>query len=370
MIDVDAETFEQYRQIQPADKARAITDCFVRNAEGDYLIKERPCPFLTEKKLCGLQLEYGENFLSKVCASFPRSLFNFGKFFERSLSISCPVAAEMILFADEPMKFELVELRKVDDKAAITLVKIDQRLVQRIPESQIAMISILQERTLSIDQRLIVLGFFVDRLNEIFFDVTKEDALTKLVAAYESKKFLSEQVPRMLASVHFDAKKFVDRMTKISEAIYEHLLFDAAGKKFLDALNDTLDILPAADKKISAEKIADDYERLADARKNFSARYTTLLENFLVNELFLTCLPWNAKERFAKNFGVFVATYKLFELLAFAAVRKNFCGKDELVRLVVWFIGQAGHNKNFAKRILPFISDDMFSSLEIFLEAT
>lgn len=65
---------------------------------------------MTENKLCSLQLEYGEEFLSQTCVTYPRHTHKIGNFFERSLTFTCPVAAEIILFAQEPMKFEFVEV--------------------------------------------------------------------------------------------------------------------------------------------------------------------------------------------------------------------------------------------------------------------
>lgn len=376
-IDIDAATYEQYSRIKPASDAQKILAHIKFNpkahtARQKYFVEmdaEKICPFLNENNLCRLQLTYGEKFLSNVCASFPRSLFDFGKFFERSLTLTCPVAAELILFHDEPMKFEFVELCKDDAKAVITPVKIDQRLVQRIPEAQIAMISILQERTLSIDQRLIVLGFFIDKLDEIFFDVTKEDALIKLTEAYESKSFLSEQVSHMLKAVTFDAKKFIGLTIALLEKIFGGANL-GDNEKFLDALIETLKIFPDEHNRVSVAKIADNYVRLADARKKFLARYSTFLENFLVNELFLTCFPWNVKARFAKNFGVFVASYKLFELFTFAAVQKNLCDKGELLRLVDWRTNQANRIDEIIETLLKHFAneDDVFSLAEIFLD--
>lgn len=121
-----------------------------------------------------------------------------------------------------------------------------------------------------------------------------------------------------------------------------------------------------ADEKLSVAKLADDCQR-----KIFASRYATLLENFLVNELFLSCFPWRFQADFAKNFAVFVVTYKLFELLTFAAVQKNLCGRDELLQLVDWFANQTDHaaivNDDLLKQ---FAADDIFSTLETFLEAT
>ncbi|MBR1647851.1 MAG: hypothetical protein IJ685_13915 [Selenomonadaceae bacterium] len=88
----------------------------------------------------------------------------------------------------------------------------------------------------------------------------------------------------------------------------------------------------------------------------------------MVNELFLTCFPWKFQASFAKNFGVFVAEYKILELLLFAAAQKNLGNRDKLSKLVDWFAAQKDHNNVFDKKILESIPDDIFSLIETFLQ--
>ncbi len=194
-IDIDAKTYEQYSQLQPPEAAKEILSHIGRNeSEGNFFLKERPCPFLTENNLCSLQLKYGEEFLSVTCATYPRITQNFGKFFERSLTLTCPVAAEMILFAQEPMKFEFVEVpEKIHSNGGKTWIplamKISDTAAELMLENQVAMISILQERTLTIDQRLIVLCFFADKLEEIYSRGMDVGEQRKLIGLTNRKNF-------------------------------------------------------------------------------------------------------------------------------------------------------------------------------------
>lgn len=371
-IDVDAKTFELYRRIKPENKSEKITACFSYDADtGKYFVKDKPCPFLTDKKLCRLQMEYGENFLSRTCATYPRRTFDFGKFFERSLTLSCPVAARMILFHDAPMKFEFVEVSEQvhshGGKIDIAPVFTTEGFAAHMPEIQIAMISILQERTLTINQRLILLGFFLDRLDEIICNGFDKDALKKLIDAYESKNFLAQHVPRMLSAVKFDAEKFIELILELLVKLYGDRFRPDDGK-FLDALVETFGIVPDEKNQVFVTKIAANYKQFAAAIKNFTVSNVTFFENYLVNELFLMCVPWKFQAVAAKNFGVFVATYKLFELLLFAAAQKNF-GEDELLNLTVWFTRQTEHDDGFSQIILDSVPDDIFDSLETLLDA-
>lgn len=263
---------------------------------------------------------------------------DFGKFFERSLTLTCFVAAEKILFRAEPMKFELVEVSEKihgGDKVIINPVTLDEKILRHVIEIQVAMISILQERTLTLDQRLIVLGFFLDRLDEIFSAELFDDAaLIKLIEAYESKKFLATQIPRMLRAVTFDAKKFSAMMFELSDKIY------GAGK-FTEAVS----------------KIAANYEQLKHFRKNFVGKHSTFLENFLVNELFMNCYPWRFEGDIIKNYGVFVVKYKMFELTILLAAMKNPLGKNDLISLADWFTSQFNHVEAYQRQIFDYLRD-------------
>ena len=333
-IDVDAATYQKYLQRLPQ-----ITKLFEYNADkGKYLLTKHPCPFLNEKKLCSLQLNCGEDFLSLTCRSYPRITFCFGKFFERALTLTCPVAAKKILLQEEPMKFELVEVSEKihgGDRILINPVQLDEKTSAHLLEIQIAMISILQERLLTIDQRLIVLGFFLDRLDGIFSAESFDDAaLIKLISAYESKKFLLEQVPRMIQSISFDVKKFSALMHELMDDFY------GAGK-FKDAIS----------------KIATNFDKLSNFRKNFINVHSNFLENFLVNELFMNCYPYRFEGAVMKNYGVFIIKYKIFELTLLLAALKNPVGEDDLISLADWFTSQFDHVEVYHRRIFDYLQD-------------
>ena len=348
-IAVDEDTYKQYEQL-----GASVTSHLKFNDDKEqYIIDfggEKYCPFLNEKKLCRLQLMYGENFLSRTCSTYPRITNLFGYFFERSLIMSCPLAAEMILFEDAPMVFEFAEVsEKVhsnEGKFFYQRAESTEELRAHMMEIQVAMISILQERTLTIDQRLIVLGFFVDRLGEIFADFD-ENALTKLIAAYESKKFLAEQVPLMLRAVTFDAEKFVGLMRKLLDEVFgeENLL---RNRKFLDTVVDSAPLI--------AEK------------KFFVAEHASFFENYLVNELFLNIYPWKFEEgSIAQNFAAFVAEYKFFEQIVFSVSRKGFNSRKDLIEVTTWFATRFDHTKEFKQKIFSCVKDsepfELMSSL-------
>ena len=369
VIFIDKASYEKY----PAEVQEKIKFNSERKSHFMVLDEKRFCPMLTENNLCCLQRDYGEDFLSTTCATYPRYTFDFGNFFERSLTLSCPVAAEMILFEKEPMKFEFAEVpKKIHDNGGrinSIKIKVAEGLAESMVETQIAMISILQERTLTIDQRLIVLGFFLDKLQEIYLGEFTGENFYRLIATYESKEFLREQVPRMLRIFSFDSKKFIGQMLKLFENSYGKINLSSQ-REFIDNVADVLEIKPDENNFISGSKIAANYERLADARKKFLEEYSTFLENLLINELFMNCYPWRYEKNLIKNYGVFVINYKIFELILFSATQKNFTSKEDLLNLVDIISTQNDHANYFTSKILEQLKDvdDIFPLMESLLE--
>ena len=373
-ICIDKKTFAQYSKLPDAQEI--VRRMKFDSDRGEYVVtldENNSCPFLNENNLCRLQLEHGEKFLSQTCTSYPRYTRNFGGFFERSLTLTCPVAAKMILFKRSPMKFELI---RVTDKVHSRGGKIQSvpvhtapNFAERMLELQVAMISILQERTLTIDQRLIVLGFFLDRLDEISSAAIDFDELNKLIAAYESEKFWAEQVPLMLRSVTFDAERFIRLMMKISGVIYGNRNLGDE-QKFINALVNTFRINPNEKNFAVVPNIAANYERLVDERKIFSEQYASFLENYLVNDLFMNCYPWRFAESIPKNYAMFAITYKVFELLVFAATKNNLAAEDDLLTLVNYFVMRTEHSGKICEDIFAQVKgeDDTFALMETLLE--
>ncbi len=350
-IFIDAATYENYSQHYPQIAEHIKFD----DAKKQYVIvhdERGHCPFLTEKKLCRLQLEHGADFLSATCALYPRITYNFGKFLEQSMTLTCPTVAEMALFGREPLKFELVTVPT--KKLGLNAFEVPEKFREHMIDIQVAEISILQERTLTIDQRLIVLGFFLERLEKISADELNIDALIKLIVAYESKNFLASEVPSMLASVHFNALNFVGLMLKIFESLYSVMHLES-GRRFVNAVAETLQLKPDENNSVSAASVVDRYENLAAERKNFSASYATFLENYLVNNLFTNCYPWRFLASIMQNYAMFAATYKVFDLLTFAAVSNGLGGKDDLLKLVEFFTTQTDHMYGFREKIFDNI---------------
>ena len=240
--------------------------------------------------LCRIQKTHGENYLSQVCASYPRIITRFENFLEVALSPTCPVAAKIILLKHEPLKFELVEASEKILRFGVNniLQGIPHDSAPLIVDLQLAMAAILQERRLTIDQRLIVLEFFLDRIEELLNDGELTCAAVKrLSAIYSSENFFAMEVPLMLRSVNF---------------------------------------IPT--------------------EKNLPPDFATVAENFLVNEIFLNVWPFRIDASIMQNFEIFAAVYKIF--------KRQCCGVqsvDELLRVASDMSRNIDHDRDYIEKL-------------------
>ena len=107
---VDGETYEKYKGL-PAAQGSEMLKRLVHGEEGQApwawdFGKEKVCHFLREDFLCGIQRQHGEEYLGSTCAIYPRKPVDIGGSFQMSLSLSCPLAAELALFRDTPVEFK------------------------------------------------------------------------------------------------------------------------------------------------------------------------------------------------------------------------------------------------------------------------
>ncbi len=98
-------------------------------------------------------------------------------------------------------------------------------------------------------------------------------------------------------------------------------------------------------------------------RKDFLDKHSTLLENYLVNELFMNRYPYRfLNENIARNFAIFLISYKIFELILFAATHEGMTSKADLLDMVDWFTTKMDHAKALHDKFFELLKgiDDIF----------
>ena len=259
------------------------------------------CPFLDENFLCKLQLKHGEDFLPAICQSFPRVTYKLGEeIFTQAMTLTCPVAAILILLREEPIAIRNEELGIRNYFFDFT-----ERIssAEKFLERQLAAIKILQRRDLSINERLKSLC-----------------------------EFFGEKI-----SANFDESAHAATLAEIFGAMYD--------------ANFT------ADKKnqLAATYLANRKDILNQLRENFS----TVLENYLVNEFFMRNYPcaFRGDEKF--NCRVFVTVYRAIEFAAvLTAISKARLTLEDFLELLCALNDKLDHSKGGMDAIKTFAASE------------
>lgn len=123
--------------------------------EGCFKQYHRRCAMLNDRNLCDLIIAKGEDWLCDTCKRYPRHIEEFDGVREMSLSLSCPVAAEMILRSEEKMQFVVTEDEDADPLED-EFEDFDFLLYTQLEDAREVLFSIVQNRKLPMEQRLTV----------------------------------------------------------------------------------------------------------------------------------------------------------------------------------------------------------------------
>jgi lysine-N-methylase len=157
VLDEDARRFYETVPGELGEQLRAAMEA----GGGEYLALDHAlCPFLNDAGLCRIQLAYGEEHLTRNCATYPRFAEEYGALREWALAISCPEAARMILTVPDPTAFDLV----TTDEPLTETNDLDASLFFCLTAARKKFYALATERTLPFADRLALCAVLADRV--------------------------------------------------------------------------------------------------------------------------------------------------------------------------------------------------------------
>lgn len=292
-------------------------------ATGGWIMRHENgrCVFLREDGLCSLQRRFGIGAISDVCAEYPRKMHEVGDTLDRALCLSCPVAAEEVLFAEEPLAFEWVEVAAPRPDYVDRTPLGAPLSAAAFRSLQLAGIALLAERRLSLDARLAALGLLLARA-EAYVEQGAAEDLTGDAAAIADAA--AGEAKALLAANPFDAAlylRFFQRLfPALAQATEDDLPETAAylariRRAFGEGDGDAASGRGDAEKKSVCTALAERRRRYGE---RILSKYGNALENWLVNEFLLGRYPLTGGTSFLANYEVFVVLYKMLEFLLLA----------------------------------------------------
>ncbi|MCI5649258.1 MAG: flagellin lysine-N-methylase [Fusicatenibacter sp.] len=146
-IVIDEESLEKYG-LQSGSFGNRLKNS-IDWEEGIFCQYDRRCAFLNEENLCDLYRELGKDALCNTCWMYPRHTEEYEGLRELSLSLSCPVAADMILGCMEKVRFVESCTDEEDD-----FEEFDFLMFSQLEDAREVLFHILQNRSCPLELRM------------------------------------------------------------------------------------------------------------------------------------------------------------------------------------------------------------------------
>lgn len=164
-IVIDEKALAKYKKVRGKFMPRML--CSINwKQKSFHQDKQKRCAFLNDENLCDMYKNLGEKSLCKTCRLYPRHIEEFEGVREITLSISCPEVARILMERMEPVTFLSYDKPKIEEKE--NFEEFDLFFYSMLEDARNEMIEILQNRTLTIQERaVLVLGMAHDMQNRI-----------------------------------------------------------------------------------------------------------------------------------------------------------------------------------------------------------
>ena len=147
------------------------------------------CAFLNKHNLCDMYQNLGEDSLCITCTNYPRHVEEFENIREITLSISCPVVAELILNNKEKVSFTEEELEEEDEE----FEDYDPFLFSYLEEARKIILGILQNRSLNISARAALIYRMAEEIQDAILQAELFE-LPDIFAKYEDEDSLKNSM--------------------------------------------------------------------------------------------------------------------------------------------------------------------------------
>ena len=302
-IDIDMETYKKYQRIKnPAMRKKILSSIQPSTIQTGFQIKlnnKGVCPLLCEDNLCYIQRNMGEGALSQTCKVYPRMVQQIGNYQFRMLAMTCPVAAEYALLS--PNAMELQQISCEEDTYAWKLMAKNCNM-KNVPNDLAAVhimmggLAILQNTSYTFEQRLVLLGLFLDRVEDCQQDV---EAVSGLIEYYNSDVFQQE----------------------ISNLWENWQYYPVAHHQFMNGIITVL--RQEKELLISSEHwqvMNDYYNNVYEERHHFvQERLGSVLERYWQHEWLFHGYPYSFSGGFLHNYFSYLIAYEMCQLLIYSA---------------------------------------------------
>lgn len=370
-VTVDRKTYKKYSRVLDPQLKPLLDKQIKRNRKNvndeNYakieFTPEGSCSLLSPDKLCSIQQKLGEDLLSNVCFTYPRTVNTVNGIIEKSLSVSCPEAARLALLNPNPMEFD--EIEESAEQRNILIRRINtinpsEKAYQYFWDLRIFTIQLLQNRNYPLADRLIILGMFINTLQE-YLEHDQTDKIPDLI--HSQQRLLDANAFKEVLSDIPTSNHFQVQLAK--ELIQMRLTQGTPSIRFLQCIQAFAKGLNLSDKSTHEEL----NKRYEEAYRLYYLPYISkneyIFENYLVNYVFKNLFPFASGKRVFEEFILMIVHFALMKLLliGMAGYHKDNINSEHVLTLIQSFSKNVEHNQLYLRESLESLKKAGFSSI-------
>ena len=335
-ISIDVDTYKKYQRIKnPIMRKKILSSIKPSTNRIGFEInfgKGTSCPLLCEDNLCYVQLNLGEEALSNTCKGYPRVVKQVGKYQFRLLSMTCPVAAEKALLYSDGINIQQLSIE--NDTAAWKLAA--NRVEKKSIDDDLAAVhvimgglSLLQNNYYTFEQRLVLLGLFLDRVENCQQDL---EAVAGVIDYYNSHEFQQE------ISSLWDNWQYYETA---------HKQFMTGTFKILQQEKQLQSIAPWLASNINYDTLYEERNQLVnDCIGN-------ILERYWQHEWVFRIFPFALQGSFMHNYFAYVIAYEICQLYIYSTYELYKSGdKNDILEILGSFSKMLDHREDFLNALV------------------
>lgn len=371
-VNIDEDTYKKYRQVRDADLTFRLQKRVTRNrstpSQQEYakikMEQDGSCPMLNEEKLCSIQAKLGEDYLSNTCATYPRSTREVNGVLERSATVSCPEIARLALLNPKGIDFDEIFEPTGTRYGFITEFDTAHKQNERSPkkylwELRIFTIQVLQNRSYSLADRLILLGMFYQKASQLEAAGDTQQ-LPQTIAAYTAiieDGSLREQLQDV------PSQQFL-QLQLLKEIVDARFKSGITNKRFLECYTETLvglGYITGQDLSGTPQKYDEAYHSYF---KPFMDEHEYILENYLVNYVFKNLFPFVSSQGMFDNYVMMVVHYALIKLLLIGtSAHHKELTIEQTVKVIQSYSKMFEHNPLMLRRLFNLLKEGGYTTI-------
>lgn len=366
-ITVDKKTYVKYQKLPASEFKKKLSSHINRNrkANNDYgygkiNLVDKKCPMLSQDRLCEVYSNLGPENMCYTCRIYPRIFNKVDDTLETSLTVSCIEVARNLLLRENPIEFNL-DIKEVPEFNLVRTVSTKNKkniTHEYFNEIREFAIGLIQNRRLTIENRLAVLGLFIKKLMESndldekiqdiicnFNNLIECGQYDELIESLISEKGIDAQLEfltqlnNIILSKRINNKRFIANFEKVSEGLH---LESGEGNEIKTAFMDSLE----------------------NSYRDFISKHQYIYENYLVCYMFKTMFPSSNKSIMETYLSLIVQFSILkMNMIGLCQYYKEEMDTDKTLNLIQSYASVTEHDEFLASKLQEFLKDKEYTSL-------